>query len=1174
MTEKSTTTKQTYTREQVYEQTLKYFDGDELASNVWVDKYCLKDSNNNYYELTPTDMHHRIAKELARIEQRYPNPMSENEIFGLLDKFKYVVPAGSNLFGIGNDMYLSSLSNCFYIHHNNNDSYGGIMKLDEELVHLFKRRAGCGIDISFLRPKDSVVNNAALSTTGAVSFMNRFSNTTKEVALNGRRAALMITMDVNHPEIMDFITIKNDLSKVNGANISIKITDEFMRAVETKSKFNLSYKFKDGSVSNVSINATEIWDKFIHSSWKSAEPGLLYWDQIKRESPSDGYEGYELQGVNPCFAGNELLLTKNGYARFDELAKIGYSTIKNKDGNYSKSKIWKSGNKHVISIKNSKNKLITCTPDHVWMNINGEKIQAKDLKGHRLMPDLNKNIELDKLYTKLGFIQGDGNLTRLDDTLYPTHKGFEINIGKKDGDVLNYFGYNEKSNRVIYTNEFYHICKQEQFSKNTLPTRRFPKKYMNWTLVQKKSFLSGLYSANGSIIKKHRISFKTTSIDLVHDLQSALLELDINSYYTTNKSKLNKFKNGIYEMKESYDVNISKYDDILKFYNTIQFIHGYKNDDLVELIKLKSPKIIRIIDNNEKIDVYDFTEPICHWGIVNGYVAHNCSELTLSDSESCRLTSINLTSFVDNPYIKDATFNTSLFIDVVKKSQRIMDDIVDLEIEKIESILDKVNSDPEDEEVKFREINLWKRILKKAVDGRRTGLGVTGLGDLIAMMNYTYASEESLEFVESVFKLMAKWSYNTSIDMAKERGAFHGWKFDKDLKSTFIQRMVNKNLSSEYLDLYKSYGRRNIANMTIAPNGSLGLLTKTTSGVEPVFKSFYTRRVRTTKNQIPTFIDSNGDNWIEYNVVHNGLKLFYNTLPNNQKDISTISSDELKSIIDKSPYANAEAERIDYNNKVKMQGIINKWIDHSISMTINLPQDISEKEVSELYMNGWKYGLKGMTIYREGSRDGVLISDKNSKTTSSELDSFSPQDAPKRPTELQAVVQHFQNNKEKWVGIIGLLDGHPYEIFTGALESFQIPKYIENGKIIKIHDNGNGSRYDFVYIDKDGFEVIMQGLNREFDREYWNYGKLVSMILRHRAPLKYVIKIIDDLKFDNIEYSILSSWKKGVIRIIKRFIKDGEKTIGGETCQNCGSTDLAYQEGCLVCLSCGSSKCG
>jgi len=835
-----------YTKEQVFSKTLEYFNGDELATNVWINKYCLKDSDGNLYEETPDDMHYRLSQELSRIEQKYPNPLSEQEIFNLMKDFKYVIPAGSNLFGIGNDEYLSSLSNCFYIHHNDNDSYGGIMKLDEELVHLFKRRAGCGIDISFLRPKNTHVNNAALTTTGAVSFMHRFSNTTKEVALNGRRAALMITMRIDHPEIEDFIEIKNDSSQVTGANISMKVTDEFMNCVKENKEFELKYTHSNKNITKI-VNARTIWNKFIKSSYKSAEPGLLYWDKIKKESPSDGYKGFELEGVNPC------------------------------------------------------------------------------------------------------------------------------------------------------------------------------------------------------------------------------------------------------------------------------------------------------------------------------------AELTLSDSESCRLLSINLTSFVKNPFTKQAVFDIDKFNEVTIKSQRLMDDIVDLELEKVTSIINKVKKDPEDNNVKQREIELWKRVYNKAKDGRRTGLGITGLGDMLAMLNYTYGTKEASIYAENIVKQLAINSYKSSIILAKERGSFKGWSVEQDKHSSYINRLVYNTFDGQLLELYKTHGRRNIANLTIAPNGSLGLLSKTTSGVEPVFMINYKRRKRVSENDKVDFIDDNGDKWIEYNVFHYQFLNWFNITNKNTKiDITTLTDNEITNYIEQSPYKNATATEIDYVEKIRMQGLLNKWIDHSISMTVNLPENITEEEVSNLYMKGWEYGLKGMTIYREGSRSGVLVK-KNEKTKKKIEHIININDAPKRPKIVKATVMRFVNNKEQWIGFIGLLENDPYEIFTGKLESFNIPNYVDKGQIKRVKDNGHGSRYDFLYTDKDGFEQEMKGLNRVFDRENWNAAKWISASLRHGQPLKYVVKMVEDMKFEEDGGFIMATWKKGVIRMLKKYIKNGEES--NDNCPECGSK-LIYQEGCLSCPNCGYSKCG
>lgn len=823
-----------YSFEEVQKSTLDYFKGDVLASDVWIKKYCLKDSENNYYELNPNDMHKRLAKEFARIEKNYPNSLSEGEIFELLDEFKYFVPGGSNLFGIGNDFQLSSLSNCFYIHHDDQDSYGGIMKLDEELVHLFKRRCGVGIDVSFLRPKDTAVNNAAVTTTGAVSFMDRFSNTTKEVALNGRRAALMITMDVRHPEILDFINVKKDLKKVTGANISIKFNDEFFDKLKKNEDFTLKFPIDSESpIITKNINPNIIWDSFVDSNYSSAEPGFLNWEHIQRESVSDMYEGFELQGVNPC------------------------------------------------------------------------------------------------------------------------------------------------------------------------------------------------------------------------------------------------------------------------------------------------------------------------------------AELTLSKSESCRLASINLYSFVDNPFTKDSKFNFEKLKEVVEKSMYLMDDIVELEVEKVDTILNKIkNIDPENLSTKVREIELWEIIKEKAINGRRTGLGITGMADMLAALGITYATTEGNDFCTNIFRYISTYSYTSSIKLAKERGCFPIWNLEKEKDSPFIKRILYDNdlISKEVLNDYETYGRRHIGLLTIAPNGTLGLITKTSSGVEPVFMLTHKRRRRFTNSDTEfNYVDSHGDKWVEYIVFHPKFKEYL--------EINNILIDEsnLSSIIESSPYYKSESNTIDYMSKVYLQASLNKYIDHSISVTQNLPSTITKEEVSKLYLKAHELGCKGFTIYVDGSRDGVLVS-TDSKKEVKEIKLVET----KRPESLPCDIHHISALGKKWYVIIGLKDNKPYELFTLLRKGIHIPDGRKSGELIKI---GSG-KYN---LKTNGF--LFEDINQFFENpEDETDVRLISGMLKHSVSISFICNQLDKAKGSvvSLAKAISRTFKKHYLSE-KDFVDMSES---GERCPECGSK-LVYKEGCKSCASeCGWSKCG
>ena len=834
-----------YTRDQVYKATLEYFGQDQLATETWINKYCLKDSYNNYYELTPRDMHRRLAKEFARIESKYPNPMSEDEIFSYFDYFKYIVPQGSPMAGIGNPFQLISLSNCFVIG-NKADSYGGILLIDQEMVQLQKRRAGVGTDLSHLRPGGAAVNNAALTSTGLASFMHRFSNSTNEVAQDGRRGALMLTCSIEHPESPAFIDSKIDRTKITGANISSKFTDEFLKAVENNENF--IHRFPIGPINEKTkvtkeLNARNTFKKFVHNAWESAEPGALYWDTILRESVPDCY------------------------------ADLGFETIS--------------------------------------------------------------------------------------------------------------------------------------------------------------------------------------------------------------------------------------------------------------------------------------TNP--------------CGEITLCYDDSCRLLVLNLFSFVINPFTKDAYFDFNSFSSIAKKAQRLMDDLIDLELEAIDKIIQKIKEDPEAENIKKIEIDLWERIKDKCIKGRRTGTGVTGEGDMLAALSYTYGTKEATEFSGMVHRLAKKAVYTSSVELAKERGAFPIYDSNRELKSEFIKRLASES-PELYLDMCK-YGRRNIALMTIAPTGTVSIMTQTTSGIEPVFKIYYKRRRKINPNDKSVridFVDANGVKWQEYFVFHHGFEKWLQINGYDVDYVKSLTSEQLDEIVAQSPYYKATAEDTDWLEKIKMQGLIQKEIDHSISVTVNLPKHVTEELVFDIYMTAWKYGCKGCTIYREGSRDGVLIDAK--ETSKKNIDQiFADNHAPKRPKELQAEVLRFVNYGQKWIAFIGILHDRPYEIFTGKEDAFNIPKNIDKGIIKKIKIDGQ-NRYDFIC--EDG--TTIEGLSAAFDIIYHNYSKMLSGVLRHGMPIPYVISLVEGL---HLEQERLDTWKTGVVRALKKYIKDGTK-VKGKKCLECNSDELQYAEGCLTCRNCGNSKCG
>ncbi len=842
---KDTSQLKQYTHEEVLEAATDYFNGDALAANVWMNKYALKDSAGNLYELTPEDMHRRLAREISRVEKKYPNPLSEEEIFSVLDRFNYIIPAGSPMAGIGNDFQVSSLSNCFVIGNDgDSDSYGGIMKIDQEQVQLMKRRGGVGHDLTHIRPSGSPVKNTALTSTGVVPFMERYSNSTREVAQDGRRGALMLSIGIKHPDAENFIDAKMESGKVTGANVSVKLDDEFMTAVKENKMYKQQFPINaEKPKYEKEIEALSLWKKIIHNAWSSAEPGILFWDTVLRESIPDNYAEY---------------------------------------------------------------------------------------------------------------------------------------------------------------------------------------------------------------------GFKTLS-----------------------------------------------------------------------------------------------TNP--------------CGEIPLCPYDSCRLLALNLYSYVKNPFTKDAYFDGDLFTEHAGIAQRMMDDIVDLEVEKVEAILNKINADPEAEEIKYVEKRLWEKIKEKSIQGRRTGIGITAEGDMLAALGLKYGSEKAINFSTEVHKLLAIEVYRSSVDLAEQRGAFPIFNAKKEAGNPFIER-IKENAPHVY-EKMKMVGRRNIAMLTIAPTGSVSICTQTTSGIEPTFMVSYKRRRKVNpndRNVVVGFIDEVGDSWEEYNVFHPKFEVWLSTQGYNIQEVKDMPDEELNSIIAKSPYYNATSNDINWVSKVKMQGEIQKWVDHSISVTVNVPKDATEELVSDIYLTAWESGCKGMTIYRDGSRSGVLVGRDDD-----EKDEFRETKAPPRPTVVEADIIRFQNNYEKWVAVIGTINNKPYEIFTGKADDFYLPPWVEKGSVVKEKVKGAKSRYDFKFKDKQGYEIIVQGLSRSFERTYWNYAKLISGVLRHGMPLPYVIDLVSNL---NVEDDNINTWKNGVVRALKRYVPNG--TPVDTLCPDCGEDTLIYEDGCLICKSCGHSKCG
>ena len=842
----------TYSYDEAYAASLKYFDGDELAARVWVNKYAMKDSFGNIYEESPADMHWRIAHEIARIEQQYANPMTAQEVFDLLDHFRYIVPAGSPMTGIGNNHQVASLSNCFVIGLDGQaDSYGAIIRIDEEQVQLMKRRGGVGHDLSHIRPKGTPVKNSALTSTGLVPFMERYSNSTREVAQDGRRGALMLSVSIKHPDSVSFIDAKMTEGKVTGANVSVRITDDFMQAAIKGEKFVQQYPIDgENPLVKKEVEAAEVWKKIVHNAWKSAEPGVLFWDTIIRESVPDCY------------------------------ADLGYKTIS--------------------------------------------------------------------------------------------------------------------------------------------------------------------------------------------------------------------------------------------------------------------------------------TNP--------------CGEIPLCPYDSCRLLAINLYGYVENPFTEEACFNFEKFRQHVGMAQRIMDDIIDLELEKIRLIQAKIEADPESDEIKQSERHLWEKIYDKSKKGRRTGVGITAEGDMLAALGLTYGTAEATQFSCEVHRTVAVEAYRSSVQMAKERGAFDVYDAQREQNNPFVARLREAD-PALYEEMAK-YGRRNIACLTIAPTGTTSLMTQTTSGIEPVFMPVYMRRRKVNPNDTNVrvdYVDETGDSFEEYIVYHPKFLTWMKV--KGYDTAKRYTQAEIDEMVSRSPYHKATAADVDWMEKVKMQGAIQKWVDHSISVTINLPSDVSEELVNRLYIEAWRSGCKGCTVYRDGSRSGVLVSTKKEDKEKKPCDCPPPVVTEVRPKSLECDVVRFQNNKEKWVAFVGLLDGYPYEIFTGVLDDedgIALPKNVVKGHIIKSLDEEGNKRYDFQFENRRGYKTTIEGLSERFNKEYWNYAKLISGVLRYRMPLTNVLKLVGSLQ---LESEHINTWKNGVERALKKYVQDGTRA-SGQTCPNCGNETLVYQEGCLICTNCGHSRCG
>lgn len=1138
-----------YTREQVIEKSTEYFEGDVLAATVFADKYALCDLESNYFELTPDDMHRRLAKEFARIESKYPNPMSEEEIYEGMKNFEYIVPQGSPMAAIGNEYQIQSTSNCFVIG-SPEDSYGGICKTDQELVQLAKRRSGIGFNISNIRPKGVITKNAAKTTDGISIFMDRFSNSCKEVAQNSRRGALILVLDIRHPEVETFINIKKDKTRVTGANISVVINDEFMNAVKNDEEYEQKWPI-DSETPTISkkVKARYIWNQIIHNAWESAEPGLLFWGNVEKNTPSDVYKEFKSIATNPCQPFSTKVLTKIGIKELGEInindeiwSKEGWTKVLNK---------WSSGIKDVYKASTNIGDFYS-TENHKIVS-NGIKVELKDAKTIDMcLGDFNinsKSIDLQDVMD--GLVFGDGSVHKAsNDLVY-------FIVGENDKDYFNHpiKDYFIKARPGIKPGS-YEV--KTTITSNELPKtfeRKISERFLKGTPNKVIGFLLGLFSANGSI-SGQRVCLKASSFEVIKDVMLMLSSIGIRSYYTTNKSKSQKFSNGTYIMKESYDINITT--DRNKFYDMIGFIQQYKMDKLKSIIdsikpackKNKTSYEIKSYTKHSTEEVFDITvDNNSHTFWSYGFDTSNCGEIVLSKNDSCRLVTMNLLSFVENKFKENAEFNFDKFSTYVYKAQKMMDDLIDLELESVDKIINKIITDPENDDTKMIELNLWKDIRNTCEKGRRTGLGITALGDALAAIGIRYGSKESINMTEEIYKSLCLNSYKASIDMAKDRGSFSVFDYEKEKDHEYLSRIIS-NLSDEYKEAYKKYGRRNIALTTTAPTGSVSLLTRTTSGIEPVFKISYKRRKKVSNiNDRVDFVDVVGDKWQEYKVYHNQFNVW-----------SKITG---KTLEEESPWFKATSEDVDWEGSVYLQAAAQKWVDHSISKTCNLPNDATEDIVANVYMKAWESGCKGFTVYRDGCRDGVLISDKvqvNNK--------FSENNAPKRPENLKCEIHQVKIKGESWTIMVGLFEDKPYEIFGGKSQYVSIPKKIKTGELIKHpkKKESNKSVYDLKFgetedptIIKDVAKVFENPTEGEFTR-------IISLSLRHGAP---VVHVVEQLQKE--ENSDMYSFSRVVARVLKGYIKEG--TVTSSKCPNCGAK-IVFVEGCKKCSeNCGYSAC-
>lgn len=1144
-----------FTYDQVLAASLDYFKGDDLAAKVFADKYALQNDKGEYLELTPDDMHSRLAKEFARIEAKYPNGMSEYEIYELLKGFKYIVGQGSLMSGIGNDFQIQSLSNCFVIDGVNSaklDSYGGIMLADQELAQIFKRRGGCGLDISGIRPAGTPTSNAAKTTDGIGIFMERFSNTCREVGMGGRRGAEMQTISIDHPEIEKFINIKRDLKKVTGANISIKINDSFMNAVKNDENYTLHWPVElpvEQAKVIKQVKAKDIWNQIVDSAWTAAEPGVLFWDTAKRNTPSDVYaeEGFNSISTNPCVLGSTLIAVADGRnaVAIEQLAKDGvdvpvYSTnlesgiIEIKYGRNPrktgvKSEVWKltlDDGSHLIA-----------TPNHKILLNNLNYCELKELKsGDSVSPFYSFNSNGYRQISRTGSKMSGGAI-RNRRQYRLIHEFFNDPVDAKNY-AIHHKDFNSKNDNISNLEVMSHADHKKLHAEKMMGDRN---PYHKMSAEWKVKFATHNGSENGRWINVSNEKLIEHG-KYIFNRDGALTKKSWYAY-----AKINKLPTGIvparFKSFADFKNQVANNHKVV----SVEF-HGY--EDVYNIT----------VDDNHNYHVITSSEDGNHI-TSSGICVKNCGEIILSKNDACRLMVLNLSSYVNAPFTKDASFNFELFSEHTVKAQRLMDDVIDLELEQVDKIISKIQKDPENESIKLVELNLWKKIREANYNGRRTGLGITALGDALAKLNIIYGSKESIKMTESIYKCLATSAYTSSCLMAKERGAFPVYSYNKEYNHVFISKII-KECTKDVQDLYKKFGRRNIALTTTAPTGSVSTLTQTTSGIEPAFLLSYVRRKKINpadKSARVDFTDQVGDKWQEFKVYHHGVKEWMDIT--GETDIS------------KSAYYGATSNEIDWSASVELQATAQKYICHSISKTCNLPSDATKELVSEVYMKAWETGCKGFTIYRDGCRDGVLLSEETHNKQNNKSKDGRPNDieyvmSPKRPKELPCDIKKAKINGESWTIFVGLLNGKPYEVFGGLAKYVDIPNKHKTGKIIKNGIVDGVSTYNLVVGDDEDQMIIKDIANVFENTNYASFTRSLSLSLRHGVAAQY---IVEQLQKD--KHSDLTSFSKVMARQLKSYIKDG--AISGEkVCENCKqSGTLVYQENCLSCKNCGSSKC-